>query len=466
MVQSRSAAAGDPRLLTHYAKGTGTIFMRSGWPDGASDSSSDATHITFQAGDHFSYHQHYDQNSFTLFKYGDLAVDSGVYSGDGRSHHDINYYVRSIAHNTLVVYNPLEDFSTARPEASSNDGGQRSLSPASRSPQDVAYFDQHAVHYDTGDMLRFENKTGYTYALGDATKAYNNPSYHQAMDTGFSGNVAKVSRFQREFVYLRPESTGAPDYVVLYDRVGVTREAFSGQNTKLLFHTLNTPTVNGTAQTISPGEHLYTGADLVTVTAGGGKLFIKSLLPVERHIRRVGQRGDKAFWVFDANYDWHWDPGEPQPRPTSDFEDSPYGEWRIELEPADTALEHNFLTVLSPVAKQTPAMVQTVPIIGAGVEGVHIADSVLNRIALFSSANDGSAPAGAISYSYQPSAGASHLLFDLTPGARYSLATSSAGGVQTVTLAPDSGGALQAGSQGVLEFMLPPADSSAEARNR
>ena len=42
----------------------------------------------------------------------------------------------------------------------------------------------------------------YTYARGDATKAYNNPTYNQAMDGQLAGNKAKVSRFQREFVYL------------------------------------------------------------------------------------------------------------------------------------------------------------------------------------------------------------------------------------------------------------------------
>jgi hypothetical protein len=61
---------------------------------------------------------------------------------------------------------------------------------------------------------------------------------------------------------------------------------------------------------------------------------------------RVGGRGQKAFWVFSQNYDWQWSAGELQPRPVNGFEDLPYGEWRLELEPGDTALEHNFLTVV------------------------------------------------------------------------------------------------------------------------
>jgi hypothetical protein len=445
-----------PSQRTHYAQGTGTIFMRSGWPAGAADTDTSATHLTFQCGDHFSYHQHYDQNSFTIYKHGDLALDSGVYSGDGRSYHDRNYYVRTIAHNTLVVYNPGEDFSSARPDASSNDGGQRTMYPASRAPETVEYFDQHAAHYENGDILRFEDAGRYTYALGDATAAYNNPTYNQAMDTSLSDNVAKVSRFQREFVYLRPEVPGAGDYVVLYDRVGVVSPTLSGANTKLLFHTLNAPTVNGAPTTVSPGETLYTGADLATATANDGKLFIKTLLPETRMLRVVGERGEKAFWVFDENYDWHWGASEPQPRPTTEYDPIPYGEWRIELEPADTALEHNFLTVLHPTISDTVAMPATTLITGTGLSGVHIADPDLNRVTLFSSANDGGAPSGILSYAYTPTKGTHHLIFDLTPGAYYELETTVDNGVYIVTLTPvgDVAGAHQVSDQGVLSFTV------------
>ncbi|HMN27587.1 MAG TPA: DNRLRE domain-containing protein [Caldilineaceae bacterium] len=450
-----------PSQLTHYAAGTGTLFLRSGWPSGPADSDTSATHITFQAGDHFSYHQHFDQNSFTLFKGDDLMVDSGVYSGEGLSNHDINYYVRTIAHNTLVVYNPAEDFAAARPDATANDGGQRTVFPASRSPQTMTDFNQHAVHYDTGDMLRFEDSAAYSYALGDATKAYNNPTYNQAMDTNLSGNVAKVSRFQREFVYLRPQplaGKGQPgatagEYLVLFDRVGVTQPGFSGQNTKLLFHSLNEPTVAGTPNPVSPGETLYANAGQATVAAAEASLTLKVLLPLSHHLRKVGGRGDKAFWVFDANYDWHWDAGEAQPRPINDFEAEPYGEWRLELEPADTALEHNFLTVLHPTLSGTVDMPATT-LITTGLSGAHVADPALNRLVLFSAANDGSPPTGPILYSYQPTTRTLNLLFDLTPGARYQLSVESINNRQQVELAPKTSGQYQVSQQGVLSFTL------------
>jgi hypothetical protein len=452
----------DPQAATldpsgqnaHYAAGTGTLFMRSGWPGGAADTDSSATYLTFQSGDHFSYHQHYDQNSFTLFKYGDLAVDSGVYSGDGLSNHDINYYVRTIAHNTLVVNNPAEDFSTARPDASSNDGGQRSMSPGSRSPQAAAGWDLHATQYDTGDILRYTDSPQFTYALGDATKAYNNPTYYQALDTAFSANLPKVSRFQRELVYVRPGSPAAGEYVVLFDRVGVTQAAFSGANTKLLIHTLGQPAVSGAGTAISPGETLYAGADRATVVSGQGRLTVDVLLPADANIRVVGGRGQKAFWAFGENYDWHWAANEPQPRPFNDFEETPYGEWRLEIEPGDTALYHNFLTVLQPAhVNAAPMPAATAIQATGGMAGVHIADVGQNRVLLFSTAQDGAAPAGTATYAYTPTTARTlNLLFDLIPSQRYAVTSSLQNGVRQVSVRADNAAVYAANDQGVLRF--------------
>ena len=448
-------AQAAPTQRAHVAAGTGTLFLRSDWPDGARDADARVTYIGFQAGNYFSYHQHLDQNSITLFKYSDLLLDSGVYSGDGLSYHDRNYYMRTIAHNTLIVYNPSEDFSHARPGAASNDGGQRSMYPASRAPQTIAYYDRHLTQYDVADMLRYEDTPQYAYALGDAAKAYNNPIYNQAMD-GLSGNTAKVSRFQRELLYLRPVDGDSRnrDYVVLYDRVGVTDPAFSGENTKLLFHTFTEPTLNGSASAVSPGETLYSGGDEATVVNGDGKLFMRFLLPETVNLRKVGGRGEKAFWVFDANYDWHWNASEAQPRPTNDFEDAPYGEWRIELEPADAGLEHNFLTVMHPASSAATSMPATTVIQASGLAGVHIADPDLGRVALFSAAADGAPPTGALSYTYPSTGETLNILLDLTPGQRYDLAVEQANGETTVRLIPSSSGGRQVDDQGALSFTV------------
>ncbi|MFQ5352391.1 MAG: acyl-CoA dehydrogenase family protein, partial [Candidatus Binatia bacterium] len=149
------------------------------------------------------------------------------------------------------------------------------------------------------------------------------------------------------------------------------------------------------------------GSDLASLQASAvadqGRLTVKVLLPEAHNMRTVGGRGQKAFWVFDDNYDWQWAANETQPRPLNDFEDIPYGEWRLEIEPADTALYHNFLTVLQPAhvsdAPMPPAQaVQT----QGEMAGVWIGDPAQNRLLLFSTAQDGAPPPGAVTYSYTP----------------------------------------------------------------
>lgn len=440
-----------PTMLAHLAEGTGTVLARSGWPAGPADDDGTVTHLTFQCGDRFTYHQHYDQNAFTLWKGGDLLVDSGVYSGDGLSWHDVNYYVRTVAHNTLTVFNPDESFQGARPDAESNDGGQRPPYPSSRSPESVAYWDEHRAHYETGDIERFEDAPGFVYALGNATAAYNTAAYNQAVDTGLAGNVAKVSRFVRELVYLRPTSGGSTDALVLLDRVAVAEARFSGASTKLLFHTLGEPTVDGTATLVSPGETLHAAATLAAASSGTARVFISFLAPPARQVRKVGGRGVKAFWVNGTSYDWHWEASEPQPRPVNDFEDVPYGEWRLELEPADTALEHVFLTVVHPSATPVAAPPPTRLVTATGLIGAEIGAPELPRVTLFSAAADGTAPGGTLTYAVT-AARAAHALFDLAPGTRYRLATAPTGGGLTVTLTPDAAGNHVVDAQGVLTF--------------
>ncbi len=440
----------EPTLLTHYAPALGTVLMRSGWPDSGADKDTSPTYIAFQCGDHFSYHQHYDQASVLLFKYKELLLDSGVYSGYGLSNHDRNYYVRTIAHNSLVVYDPKENFSEARPGATSNDGGQRPVSPASRAPTSVEYFDQHSREYDTCDMLRFADEKQYTYALADATKAYKSVEY---IRSGGAEGKPKLKHFSREFVYLRSNSKQSTrDYVVLYDRVGVTQKKFSRENTKLLFHTFEEPLILGNSSNISEGETLYANAEKVSAVNGQGKLFMNFIAPETHNLRKIGGRGRKAWWVFGKSYDWHYKPDENYPRPISDFEHEPYGEWRVEFEPADQSLNHKYLIILFPTSIQSKNMPPAIHLSAVGMEGAHITDSDLNRVVLFSTALDGATVMGGISYSINPTADTHHLLFDLPKNQRYDIKISSKAGAQTLNIVPNTIGSSQVNDQGVLGF--------------
>ncbi|NOZ95009.1 MAG: DNRLRE domain-containing protein [Acidobacteria bacterium] len=435
------------------AAGTGDVVFRSGWPSGAADTDPQVTVLGLHCGDRFSYHQHYEQGSFTLYSGEPVLLDSGVYSGDGLSNHDVNYYVRTIAHNTLVVFSPQEDFSASRPDATSNDGGQRSPYPGTRAPPSVAYRQEHGLIYETGDILRYENTGTLGYVLADATAAYNNPAYNQADRSDLPGNVAKVTRFQRELVYLRRAAPEEAEAVVLYDRVGVTDPSFSGGNTKLLFHVQNEPEVDGSGTEVSAGETLFPRAREAVVTApGGARATLRFLLPADHNVRRVGGRGVKAFWAFDANYDWQWEENEPQPRPVNDFEDTPWGEWRLELEPADRDLDHSFLTVILPDPTGTAAVPSTKAIADDDVEGVLIGGPGPRRAVLFASSRDGSTLLDRFSYTLAGTGRVRHTVADVVPGSRWELAISPSETGQTVVLSPSTTGALAASAAGVLRF--------------
>ncbi len=440
--------AAPPTLTAHFDKSLGKVAMRSGWPDGARDLDKNVTLVNFQCGDFYSYHQHLDQNSFLLYRNAPLLLDSGIYSGNGTSTHDSNYYIRTIAHNSLLVYNPDEDFTHVRYNAYSNDGGQRAVYPATRAPLSVAQYLKDRKYYDVCDILHYSDQPAFTYVSGDATKAYNSVRYAQSQDTDLKQNVPKLKHFIRELVYLRPTEDNKQDYVVLYDRVAVTRPAFSGENTKLLFHLQNRPKIDGSGEQLSPGETLYRNATRAEAVNGDGKLLLFSVLPKAHNLRLVGGRGKKAYWVFGKNYNWHWKSDQSlETGIQSNFEKTPYGLWRIELEPADQQLAHNFLTVLLPsqVGNDIQAKIEAVE---AGTfEGVRIGEGTPSRVLLFAkSAESDHQPVEQISYLGGEES--QLYVFNLKPGAHYTRLAGSHPG--KITLKASAEGEWVVDTQGVL----------------
>lgn len=62
-------------------RGVGWAAMRSRWEK-------DAAWALFICGDHYSGHQHSDQNSFVISLKGDLAIDAGEYGAKETSFHN------------------------------------------------------------------------------------------------------------------------------------------------------------------------------------------------------------------------------------------------------------------------------------------------------------------------------------------------------------------------------------------
>lgn len=323
-----------PPVTTWYAPYLGHVFMRSAWYGADGQLDPNATYVSFNAGDRITYHQFFDQGSFTIFHQGaDLVVRSGVYSGDGTSDHDANYYVRSIAGNTILICDLDENFDGIRPnndrEVWLNDCGQRSMQPAPRTAINTDFLFEHWQSYDTGSITRFGEAGPATYVRADLTGAYNSTVYTTP------DNNAKVSAVYRELVYVRPGT------VIVADRVLTTYPSFTPM---VVFHFLNEPRPNG----------IFFGS-----LVGESAIYMQNLLPNSQVTMVPG------YQVAGQTVDTSW--GGPV---GNDFERDPYGFFRLEITPGQLALEHWFLTVFTAQDASAPPPSEGFLVPGDSARGV------------------------------------------------------------------------------------------------
>jgi hypothetical protein len=329
--------------------GIGHLVVRDGWTP-------DSTWIELTCGPYFAKHDHLDAGSFAIYRKGHLAIDSGADYTDTESPHYLNYYRRTVAHNTMLVYQPGESFFWGENKwTAANDGGQRMDS--SRFWNSVRSLEDWRRTRDLWDRCRFEVVEAapgdYHYARADATRAY---------------QPSKLDRFTREMVYLEPSRT-----VVVLDRV---RSADAGYRKVSLLHGVAEPRVEGPAAgaSIGQGGTSYRGASLATFEDGGGRLRVHTLLPRERDVIARGG-AEYEFWTpgdakggpWGSGQNWPLEPAEGGPVP-----DDPYlkdmwttfwggdfkalspsnrravvpGSWRLEVSPAVPAKDDVFLSVL------------------------------------------------------------------------------------------------------------------------
>ena len=324
-----AALAREP--LSKWFDGIGWVIARSGWGP-------DATMVSFKAGDHYWSHSHLDQGSFTLYKGGALALDSGANYGPGYgSDHHLNYSMQTIAHNAITVTDPddtvpMPAAPNEKPRAIANDGGQRrvgsgwGIEPA---PLDLAEWQAKRELYHTGRIARYEDRDGITLAVADVTPAYTNKLSGKGT---FSNRTRRVERAWRVFAYDRID-----DVVVVYDDVVATRPAF---RKRWLLHTTNQPQIDGSSFVAEVAPRPGPGR-------AGGRLEGRVLLPRDAVLLPVGGRGFE-FWVEGVNYDEGGKLAQAAAKaPPQGIEP---GRWRLEVMPAADAAADRFLVVLLPRA--------------------------------------------------------------------------------------------------------------------
>lgn len=341
--------------------GMNQIYIRSDW-------SPSATFISFRAGHTFAHHGHYDAGHFTVFKGAPLAINSSVY-GNYMSANRLNYSIRTVAKNALLILRPNEKVQPNRFfQHNVADGGQRIVLPTGSAVQNVSDWIKNldsGNYFAGGKINHFNTIDGeYTYVSSDLTQAYNTPE----RDEG--GRGGKVRKVERDLLYLANE-----DRVLIYDRVESTDPSYTK---KWLLHTVNRPQVDQAR--VLKGQATNgiseTSDAIVFVQNDPGYLRIDRIYPEDAKIRLVGGP-DYQFYVESDGDDSVLD-GENFSSGASLQPWFDIGMWRIEIQPGAPRIHDEFLIVLSPsLDKPRYDTVKSLVVEGAKARGVDTGQTVV-----------------------------------------------------------------------------------------
>jgi len=386
----------------------GNYVMRTGWD-------ADDTVILFRAMPwyHFN-HEHRDFGSFLIYRQGGLAIDGGVYMGGSDESlyggpHLRNYAWRTVAHNTITVFDPNERFCSPTGKGHercegdnrwANDGGQKIRSRTnddvpvpSFQPQSAS--DIQDPRFAQGSVTSYEDTADFTAITADGTKAYRSD---------------KVKLFERRFVYLKHAAGWNGPVVVVFDRVIAAQASFKKS---WLLHVVEEPRRDGSAFVITNGTRVrFSGQEAVRPNdywhQYSGKLHLEPLLPEEPQMEFVGGKGNE-FWVDGVNH-----PAEVR---DMDRIIEP-GIGRIEVSPSRPSAEDFFLHVLAPasLADETPRPAAR-RLEASGAAAARVADWVL----VFAGLKPGSEEASWDLGESSKDAPSRHLVLGLTPSRSYSI---------------------------------------------
>ena len=307
----------------HY----GLAFLRQHWGD-------TATFMNFKAGDTFTHHGHYDAGHFTMFKGAPLIVNSSEY-GNYVEGNRLNYAIRTIAKNSLIIQEPQEKVKPNRFfKENVADGGQRIILPTGSAIQSVDdWYKQRSSGkvFAGGEVKVFENTPSFTYIKSDLTKAYNSVWYDE------NNNGGKIKLAHRSLLYLLGEDT-----LFVFDEVATTDKNF---RVKSLLHTVNIPQVADTVL-LKGKEHngIYRSEqNTFKIENGIGKLV--GTVFHDGYLQLVGGYDYKNYVETDGDDSilngHNFDAGLSE----SQYNKAP--SWRIEII-SNNAIDHKILTILQP----------------------------------------------------------------------------------------------------------------------
>ena len=266
----------------------GVAYMRSG-------TDKDATYCAFVTGTKANLgHAHYDQQHFTIYKNGFLALDTGSrgYGALGDNFHIKYYYPQTVAHNAVLIHMPEEPVPDHwGPKFASFQGA-------------MPFCDGGQYVMDKGKCLAFETNDRYTYLADDATACY---------------RAEKCGLALRQFLFIYP------DYFVVFDKVRSTQADYGKE---WLIHTQDEPSV---------GDGLLSAADR------DGRMFCRTLLPADHKIAKIGGPG-REFWASGRN--WELEPKYQEERIRLRKAPDYFGAWRVSVSPGSPRKDDLFLHLI------------------------------------------------------------------------------------------------------------------------
>jgi hypothetical protein len=286
-----------PKPLSELGRGQafskdlhGYVSWRSSWD-------SDATCITFKAGDNVDHHGTWDTGKFEIFKSSPLAIKNGHYRKYKSSYH---YYYKSPWSSNVVVFDgPNHGWQPGMPDLD----GHTTWSDWKKKRDSL----KHPV---SGKLLLHEVKKDYARALADLS----------------GSTYPSKSKWTREMVFLGYK------YLLVLDRV------VPGLNTRTRW----------LLQSIQQAK-IDSGKQLAIIDKGTARLFVKTLLPEKARMENVGG-GEKWFVHKDRKgRDKFFKPNKGK-----DYQ--VLGAGRLDVIPADQSAPCIYLHVLYPTDNKTTVM--------------------------------------------------------------------------------------------------------------
>ena len=384
-------------LNTYYAfMNEGLYFARSSWTD------PNATYVGFTSHTYYlSNHESADAGSFIIYKKDPLAIRSGCYASGDKKNHERNYHYRTIAENSILIYDPNEiwhwDGAAGAGTNASNDGGQRWFND---SPYDLSDL-VPGSKWDAGGFDKITMSDEFDYILTDITEAY----------------TSKAQLVQREFLYLKNG-----DYIIVFDRLAKDADKYS----VFLLHSKTQPVIS---------------ANEIKISSNGGYLTCNVAYPLSANITKLGGEGHRFEDLEGNNY--------PQDTTWVPRWDPEFGDYRVEIKQPSNNSKEYYLTVLHPAL--TASSVRTTSLETDDSIGVFIDDAVTDKVAIFSKA-PGFTATDLIEYTVVPTSDIKHYIFDLAPNTNYSIAETVAGPNLQISITKDIQGNFTSSSEGVLTF--------------